>query len=79
MDLCAGGGTGRAAIMVVAAARHKIPKLCMLRFEIYKFRAGGGTGRRVCLRGIWRKLCGFKSHPAHQICFAILAPWSSLV
>src|SRR5271168_3545297 len=29
-------------------------------------RAGGGIGRHVRLRGVWRKPCRFKSCPAHQ-------------
>ena len=30
--------------------------------------AGGGTGRRARLRGVWGNPCGFKSHLAHLMC-----------
>ena len=30
-------------------------------------RSGGGIGRHVRLRGVWRKPCGFESHSEHHL------------
>jgi len=37
-------------LLVNNSARHKIPKLCALQFEIYRFCGDGGTGRAASVK-----------------------------
>ena len=51
----------------------------------FKNRSGGGIGRHVRLRGVWRRPCGFESRSEHQknltrtvldfFCFIIINPF----